>query len=96
MEFTQDDTMDDQDEKPRGINKFKKIGTTIKLVSSLSTKIVPDMGDRPSMDSVSVSKSCKVLGFSEIFYSLVASGRHQFEIGLRHPWSTLYWKCTST
>lgn len=51
MEFTKEDAFDEEDEKPKGINKFKKIGTTIKLVSSLSTKIVPDMGDRPSMDS---------------------------------------------
>ena len=51
MEFTREDEFD-EDDKPKGINKFKKIGTTIKLVSSLSTKIVPDMGDRPSMDSV--------------------------------------------
>ena len=55
MEFTKEDAFDEEDEKPKGINKFKKIGTTIKLVSSLSTKIVPDMGDRPSMDSVKVS-----------------------------------------
>ena len=60
MEFTKEDEFDEQDEKPKGINKFKKIGTTIKLVSSLSTKIVPDMGDRPSMDSVRVSIRCSI------------------------------------
>ena len=54
MEFTREDEFE-EDDKPKGLNKFKKIGTTIKLVSSLSTKIVPDMGDRPSMDSVRVS-----------------------------------------